>query len=155
MINPSNPSVLYAGQNKAYLTAPGEVYRTVDGGANWSPVYSSASLLAQIAVDPVQPSTLYALSALMKKSTDGGNTWLSAPEPAVQSILVDPSTEGTVYGYASQQFGPFFPGAPLFYRSTNGAASWLALSNVNPAAPGLVADATTKPATIYAGVGAR
>jgi uncharacterized protein (TIGR03437 family) len=152
-LNPSNPSVLYAGQNMAYLTGPGEVYRTVDGGANWSPVYSSGQPFNQIAVDPVQPSTIYALGSMLDKSTDGGNTWVS--EPGVQSILVDPNTEGTVYAYSTQPLGLFEAGIPVLDRSTNGAASWQALSNVYPAAPGLVADATTKPATIYDGVGAR
>jgi uncharacterized protein (TIGR03437 family) len=174
-LNPSNPSVLYAGGVLLGGGLPGEVYRTVDGGADWSLVDSFTDSLTQLAVDPQKPTTVYAISppptTILNNSpadavsTDGGNTWnpLTAPAFGINQFLVDPITEGSLYAYTYGILGGLsgFVNPKIFivffstlYRSTNGGVSWQT-ANVTPTAPGPIADPTTKPATIYAGIGAR
>lgn len=54
-VHPTNPSILYVG------TADGGVYRTLDGGTSWTPIFDRAQSLAigAIAIDPVTPSTVF------------------------------------------------------------------------------------------------
>ncbi|MEZ5426154.1 MAG: carboxypeptidase regulatory-like domain-containing protein [Pyrinomonadaceae bacterium] len=54
-IHPTNPNIVYVG------TAQGGVYRTTDGGTNWTPIFDSADSLAvgAIAIAPSQPETVY------------------------------------------------------------------------------------------------
>src|SRR5918912_2398538 len=54
-INPANRNVVYAG------TAMGGVYRSVDGGANWTPIMDNAASLAigAITIDPSNPTRVY------------------------------------------------------------------------------------------------
>jgi hypothetical protein len=54
-INPANRNVVYAG------TAMGGVYRSLDGGANWTPIMDQANSLAvgAIAIDPSNPTRVY------------------------------------------------------------------------------------------------
>jgi uncharacterized protein (TIGR03437 family) len=165
-LNPSNPSVLYAGGVLLGGGLPGEVYRTTDGGADWSLVDTFTDSLTQLAVDPQKPTTVYAISSppdtvsnspVDAISTDGGNTWnpLNSPPFGISQFLVDPVTEGTLYSYTySTGVCCFGFVQSMFYRSTNGGASWQT-ANVAATAPAPIADPTTKPATIYAGIGAR
>jgi hypothetical protein len=54
-IHPTNSDIVYVG------AAQGGVYRTLDGGANWTPIFDNAQSLAigSISVSPSQPSTIY------------------------------------------------------------------------------------------------
>ena len=54
-INPANRNVVYAG------TAMGGVYRSLDGGANWTPIMDNAASLAigAITIDPSNPTRVY------------------------------------------------------------------------------------------------
>lgn len=54
-IHPTNNDIAYVG------TAQGGVYRTLDGGASWTPLFDNAQTLAvgSIAIAPSQPSTIY------------------------------------------------------------------------------------------------
>jgi hypothetical protein len=54
-VNPANRNVVYVG------TAMGGVYRSLDGGANWTPITDQAGSLAigAIAIDPSNPTRVY------------------------------------------------------------------------------------------------
>ena len=54
-VHPTNPSIVYVG------TAQGGVYRTVDGGATWTPIFDAAQSLAigALALAPSNPTILY------------------------------------------------------------------------------------------------
>ena len=54
-IHPTNGNIAYAG------AAQGRVYRTLDGGATWTPIFDNAQTLSigAIAICPSQPSTIY------------------------------------------------------------------------------------------------
>jgi photosystem II stability/assembly factor-like uncharacterized protein len=92
-IHPNNPNILFAG------TASGGIWKTIDGGLTWS---NSTDLLpclsiADIAIDPLHPDTIYVATGDgygyevagdfwggvytggIYKSTDGGLTWNATP----------------------------------------------------------------------------
>jgi uncharacterized protein (TIGR03437 family) len=140
-LNPSNTAILFAGFGT-------QLYRSTDGGADWSLVDAFTGGVTQVTVDPLKPTTVYAIPPAV--STDGGNTWNPLNEPIAQ-LLVDPVTEGTLYAYTDTYL--FFP-QPEMTRSTDGGATWQELGTL-ASLPGPVADPTTKPAIVYAGVGAR
>jgi hypothetical protein len=54
-IHPTNPDIAYVA------AAQGGVFRTLDGGASWTPIFDNAQTLAvgAIAISPSQPSTVY------------------------------------------------------------------------------------------------
>jgi len=54
-IHPTNSNIAYVG------AAQGGVYRTLDGGATWTPIFDNAQTMAigSIAIAPSQPSTIY------------------------------------------------------------------------------------------------
>ena len=80
----SNPDVLYARYADAAGSIQG-VYRTADGGDNWTEVNSSDLTnvgfhwwFRGIFVDPSDENTLYNVDFIVEKSTDGGNSWFEA-----------------------------------------------------------------------------
>lgn len=54
-VHPSNPDIVYVG------TAQGGLYRSTNGGLNWTPLMDNAASLAigAIAISPSQPETVY------------------------------------------------------------------------------------------------
>ncbi|MET0554075.1 MAG: hypothetical protein ABW221_13620 [Vicinamibacteria bacterium] len=54
-VHPANPDIVYVG------TAQGGLYRTLDGGVNWTPIFDSAMSLAigALALAPSNPEILY------------------------------------------------------------------------------------------------
>ena len=54
-IHPTNPNIVYVG------TAQGGLYRSTDGGTNWTPLLDNALSLAigAVAISPSQPDTIY------------------------------------------------------------------------------------------------
>jgi len=128
------PVTLYAG---TYTARSRAVHRSVDGGATWKELPTSEGFVTAIAVDPSQPSTVYAVddgSSRVLRSTDSGATWaafdvgvdfhgLTAPTPV--QIAVDPAAgpsagSGPSVVYLAFQFG----GADLTYRSADAGESW-------------------------------
>ena len=75
-MDPVTPTTLYAGG-----TLPSAVYKTIDGGATWTPgtfpttgeIYVNAVL-----VDPDDPATVYVAADAVYKSVDGGANWALA-----------------------------------------------------------------------------
>jgi len=70
--------MIYAGT----LGNVGAVLKSMDGGANWTPVKNGLpdSDVFALAIDPVRPATLYAGTRYwgVFKSTDGGISWSEA-----------------------------------------------------------------------------
>lgn len=98
VIDPSNPSVLYAGIGHIFGAADNGIYKSTDGGASWTRLStglpSNWSLIGRItvAVAPSQPSRVYALISNACDAS-GGNG----------------GTQGS-------------------YRSDNGGASWTTIN---------------------------
>src|SRR5439155_8626085 len=72
VIDPRTPTTLYAAQSAG-------VFKSTDGGANWSSIIAGLTNLKvfALAIDPKTPSTIYAGTngGGVFKSTNGGGTW--------------------------------------------------------------------------------
>jgi photosystem II stability/assembly factor-like uncharacterized protein len=82
----------------------GGVWRTIDGGINWTVLTDNLSNLRvwSLTIDPVQPSTYYwgANSGIIFKSTDSGSTWDVLADIGfgnVNKIIVDPTNTNKMY----------------------------------------------------------
>ena len=69
-VNPADPKVMYVAMRDG-------LFKSVDAGEKWKPVGKGLKNLAAVAVNPKQPSEVYASTAsgVIFRSTDGGTTW--------------------------------------------------------------------------------
>ena len=158
VIDPSTPTTIYAGTGVFRSPGGGSggsgVFKSNNGGANWTAIqtgllFGSDTSVRALAVDPSNPSTLYAgmdHGGGAFKSTDGGGSWSAINAGLtgtdVQALAVGPSAPKAVY--AGTDRGVF--------KSTNGGATWAAASTglTNLGVQAIVIDPTA-PATLYAG----
>lgn len=132
-----DPDVIYAGTDAG-------IYKTVNGGAAWSPT-GSGDLPISMIVDPTNPNIVYAgFNGDLQKTTDGGDTWVSSAtgidNPAVFSLAIDPNNTSVLYA------GTTGTGA---FKSVDGGATWNPL-NVDTTVWSLYVDPTNSN-VIYAG----
>ena len=127
-MHPTNPQILYAatGLNE-YSTKPG-VYKTVDGGANWTQMLDKGDVTTTVTISPSNPNIVYAgANSAFYRSYNGGVTWDVFNQdwgwgpPGVRSgvsisAVVDPDDPMTVFvnNYTGGNF-----------KSTDGGASWV------------------------------
>jgi photosystem II stability/assembly factor-like uncharacterized protein len=132
VMDPQAPDRIYVGTWQVEDSPPGKVYRTEDGGATWSDTNDDRnwSTIWSMAIDPSNPTTVYAGTETgVFKTVDGGGNWAAIGPwglSEVRSIVVDPQSPATVYA-----LGQFVGTAPVF-RSTDGGATWTALTNGLP-----------------------
>ncbi len=108
----SNPSVLYACATQAPVTSqasPGSatVLRSTDFGDHWQDIGSKASIgnTCQLAVNPADSNEIYVVgaagtpqfSAVLKHSTDGGQTW-----ETIQPVLHIPGVQAPATWFIQQ-----------------------------------------------------
>ena len=127
---------IYAG------IASGGVFKTVDGGINWYPIFDETYTMSigDLVVDPNNPNIVYVGTGEVNggggsvtyggngvyKSTDAGETWshigLAATE-YISRIIVDPNNSQKIFlGAMGKLFGKNFERG--LYRSTNGGTTW-------------------------------
>ena len=140
--------IKFASHTTGYLVKWGVIYRTLDGGDNWNPVFSSGLFLADITVADAQ--TIYvtggitydgATRADFARSLDGGQTWETVPQPDLSEIMVS-AWVGPREGYA-------FTISQDVLKTTNGGDSWVL---VNGALGEIVLDASFSDAQTGFGV---
>jgi len=125
-IDPRDNNTVYIG------AAEGGVWKTTDGGVNWTPLTDNQASLASgaIAIDPGHPDTVYVgtgeenfaqdsyYGAGILKSTDAGNTWTNMVRPFLQATIgalaISPADSNVLL--CSSNLG--------IYRSSDGAATW-------------------------------
>ena len=129
-VSPKNAGTVYAG-------TWGGVFRSTDGGANWNSV--RPGLTSLLAVDPQDPSTVYAVDFYgggLFKSTDSGQSWNAlSSAPPIGTLAIDPNNPSTLYA------GSLLPagrqridyGWSGVSRSTDGGSSWNAVNSGLPA----------------------
>src|SRR5579872_7382273 len=119
--DPLTPGVAYAIASD--LSGVASLYRTVDFGASWTKLQTSAAIA--FAIDPSSPATIYARTSALLRSNDRGDHWSPVPVPfapasAGDAIAIDPGARGTIVWTTN-----FGAGAVL---SRDSGATWLDIS---------------------------
>ena len=112
-VDPRNSNVVYVG------TDGGGVWKTTDGGTNWTPLTDQQTSLniRDLALAPTAPDTILAATfgGGILKSTDGGATWTtSLPGTLVNSVAVHPTNPSIVLEADSSGLR----------RSADGGSTW-------------------------------
>src|SRR4030095_15494383 len=122
------------------------------GGGNWTnDNYGERSGGFTIAVNPTQPSTVYADGLGVIRSTNGGRNWSLSNSglgsTSIRLLLIDPLTPSTIYALASS----FGAGV---YKSTDGGNTWnLRTAGMPSNNVGSLAIDPVTPNILYAGFG--
>lgn len=119
-VDPIVPTTLYAG-------ATGGVFKSIDGGTNWTQVNSGlpGATVLSLTVDPTNPATVYAATdnGLFKTKT-GGSTWTDIGAGlninAVFGVVVDPRAPSTLYTFTSTDL----------FRTTTGGGPWTSVGGL-------------------------
>ena len=139
VIDPANPQTLYLGLNTLAGTGSGGVYKTQDGGQNWTKLNGIPSDdVLSVAVHPSNSQTLYVgltqdyswtTSGGGYKSTDGGETWVKVlDQPRISVVLVHPTQTDAIFA-ASQPWWNHISGVDSgLYRSLDGGQTWELIS---------------------------
>jgi len=154
----SSPEVVYIGTGEAQLRAnvlQGDgVYRSDDGGQNWSHLgLADTHAIARIRVHPDDPDRVY-VAALghpfgpnrergIFRSTDGGRNWESVlfrdERTGAIDLVMDPADPDVLYATLWEVYRKPWrlwsggPGSGIF-KSTDGGDSWVELTR-NPGLP--------------------
>ena len=168
--DPSDPNTVYIA------AAGGGVWKTTDGGSDWTPLTDAQPTLfmGALALAPSDPTVLYAgtgeatNSSLsfygrgVLKSTDAGATWTllgdsSFDRRTISRIVVSPTDSNTVYVAVAGGGVDGVSGGTGIWKSTDGGISW-----VNTTTAISTTDSYTDlavdpldPLTLYAAVGSR
>ncbi len=135
-VDPGNDDIVYAG------TAEGGVFRTFDGGQNWTPLFDEMPALAigAVAIDPSDSNVIYAGTgevnpggggiafggAGLFRSTDQGDTWTLIGlenSGSIGRIAIHPSDPLTIFVAANGMHWQPNPERGV-YRTTDGGTTW-------------------------------
>jgi hypothetical protein len=174
--HPTDPNTIYVA------AAGGGVWKTTNGGTNWTPLTDNQGSLfmGAIALAPSNPNIVYAgegeanlgPSKLLfnrdniysgqgvLKSTDAGATWTLLGNSVfnrrtISKIVVDPTNADTVYVAVGALANNGLPGNTGIWKSTDGGATWndtTAGISTTAAFSDVVMD-STDPQILYAAVG--
>jgi uncharacterized repeat protein (TIGR01451 family) len=152
---PSNSGLLAAGVNDLtfqpgnssiiYAATEAGVFKTLDGGGNWTALAGANFQITKLALDPTNSAIIYAATpGGLFKSIDGGNNFNAINNgfnTFARTILVDPVTPTTLYATA---FGS------SVFKSVDGGANWTGIFVFNAGlVNGLAIDPNT-PTTLFA-----
>jgi len=142
-VDPSNPSILYAGAQIAGL------WKSTNAGQSWSPVNTgyTGDIANFLSVDPTLHSVLYVGSnAGVFQSVNAGVTWAprnnGLPSGGIVAMAVDPANSSKLWVSVNA------PGGGVF-RSSDGGFNWTARPLPVPSAT--VATLTVLGSNVYAG----
>ncbi|MBK7980660.1 MAG: hypothetical protein IPK06_11840 [Ignavibacteriae bacterium] len=168
-VHPTNPNIVYIG------AAAGGIWKTENGGNNWSDMSGDLNLLTfgAIAIDPNNPNTVYAgtgeaMAGLnnvtfegdgLYKSTDGGISWTKITngfgvQTQFSDIVVSPHNSNIIL--ASIGSGNWNNSAPTnegVWRSSDAGITWTRVVNLGDAFD--VAFHPTDVNKAYAGIGGK
>ncbi len=139
-LSPANPDIGYAAYHAGWDAADGQVYKTTNGGQDWSRVSQdlpNGLRILKLILDPNDANVLYLLSgegrfasgpAVAFRSTDGGETWaqMAVGMGNVMDVAVSPDVANRVWlsTYDSNPDGPGY-----LFRSDDGGTTWVQLAH--------------------------
>ncbi len=163
VIHPTNPDVVYvAAMGKLWGANPDRgLYKTADGGKTWTKILyvDEDTGVADVAMDPSRPDTLYAASyqrrrqafgfhgggpgSGLHKSTDGGRTWTrlrsGLPEGDWGRVGISIYRKDPRIVYVCVEQGLRYTASTSYeqrlagiYRSEDRGATWTFMSDWNP-----------------------
>jgi len=111
--SPEASLTLYAG------TQQGDIYKSLDGAANWALMEAIGAPVTAIALSPLRPGVVFAATAEgLYRTTDGGATWKPLAggiwKFKLDGVAIDPKKPSVVYVVG--------PGG--VYKSTDGGDNW-------------------------------
>jgi len=159
-VDPRNPNVVYAAAEissaqwagkqllgREFDLTKGVVYRTLDGGENWTAIWRGDNLARYIWIDPRDSNVIYVSTGIfdreaansdvlrgvpggvgIAKSTDGGRTWRNLNEANglaslyISSLFMHPSNPGIFLAGAGFIGGP--EQSAGVYLSTDAGEHW-------------------------------
>jgi len=150
-VDPGNSQIILAGALFLCKTGSG-IYRSTDGGTNWTLVLGTAQspqLITGVVFDPTNGNNVYAAVSSTSyssqggiwKSTNGGLTWtldngsgataFPGSSSGWISLAIAPSSPMTLYAGAASLASK---GALLLgvYKTTDGGANWTQLTSAPP-----------------------
>jgi photosystem II stability/assembly factor-like uncharacterized protein len=151
VIDPRDSNVVFVAAYGPLWSAGGDrgLYKTTDGGANWTKVLdiSEHTGISDVAIDPANPDVMLAVAhqrrrhtwtlihggpeSGLHKSTDGGKTWRRIrsgfPNGDLGRIVISfsPAQKGLVYAKVESSAQPV-----AIYASTDSGDSWERRGNV-------------------------
>ncbi|HKB12565.1 MAG TPA: hypothetical protein VKD69_18010 [Vicinamibacterales bacterium] len=133
-VDPANKAIIYVG------SASGGVWKTVNGGASWQPIFDTQGSfsIGWVTVDARRPNIVWvgtgernsqrsvAYGDGVYKSEDGGRSWANVGLKAsehIGRIVISPKDSDTVYVAAQ---GPLWtPGGDRgLYKTVDGGKTW-------------------------------
>jgi photosystem II stability/assembly factor-like uncharacterized protein len=157
-IDLKNPKIIWVGSGESWtrnsVSVGDGVYKSVDGGDNWTNVgLKDSERIAKIVVDPTSTDTVYVCAPGklwsdsdergVYKTTDGGKTWKKVLQGANSStgcsmMTMDKQNPKTIYAgmwdfrrkgwtFRSGGDGPNVPSGSGLFKSTDGGANWTEL----------------------------
>lgn len=118
------------------------VYKTVDGGQNWQPtgltfqqLEKDGSLTRRVFIDENDPDELVAAGIFgIRKSYDGGNSWISKSDSLIWDLERDPINKNILYASCAY-LHTLQSGAAAIMKSTDFGETWTVLpTNLPPRA---------------------
>jgi photosystem II stability/assembly factor-like uncharacterized protein len=122
-LDPLTPSTIYVLAGRVAFA----LYKSTDAGESWSVIDAGPFYYSLLVIDPMSPSTLYAIrfGAGLSKSTDGGASWTATGFTKTSGPLtVDPTNSNILYAATA---GPS-RSSEVTYKSVDGGWNWNALS---------------------------
>ena len=95
----ANSAIAFGPGGALYLAGGAGVMASADAGATWRLLAGSPSDTFALAVDPADPSTLYATNWYgVYESSDAGATWVKTSATALNSLAIDPADPSIIAG---------------------------------------------------------
>lgn len=123
-VDPTDPNSIYVGGYiYTTVTAPA-LYKSTDGGSNFSDISSGISngyYVYGLGIHPTNPSIVYAgtYGGYIYRSTNGGSSWSQVHSGSL------------LYSFATTQASPnvaYAGGDTVVYKTTNSGATWFEVS---------------------------
>jgi photosystem II stability/assembly factor-like uncharacterized protein len=150
-IDPNNSNTVYFGTGEWQQGSAGDgVYRSLDGGVNWTRIATVAqtgSQISGVAAAPGNANLIHVTSSTgYHRSTNGGASWSTVMTGDSSALVVHPTDANVVY--VGRALGGIF-------RSVNGGASFTKLTSGLPVTGFnriVMAISKSNPNVLYAGI---